>query len=294
MLSTTLSDTNRVPAKVLLFGEYSILYNSQGLIIPYDGFFGELKFNGANTDSHQTIVELYSYLNKNKNNILNLTELKNDLEKGLFFESNIPMGQGLGSSAAITAAIYQQYSNSKAKISDSELQDYLGEIESFFHGKSSGFDPLVCCLKQSILRNSCGKIQSIKNSDLQNNTQIFLVPTGKIRRGSKVISSFLEKMKTPEYSNLLKSKYIPLNDSCVKSYVENPQDLQEKLKELSVLQLELFKEQIDESLISQWENGIETNEYFMKLCGAGGGGYYLAFSFQQSFIAPKDWIKLQV
>ena len=206
MLSTTLSDTNRVPAKVLLFGEYSILYNSQGLIIPYDGFFGELKFNGANTDSHQTIVELYSYLNKNKNNILNLTELKNDLEKGLFFESNIPMGQGLGSSAAITAAIYQQYSNSKAKISDSELQDYLGEIESFFHGKSSGFDPLVCCLKQSILRNSCGKIQSIKNSDLQNNTQIFLVPTGKIRRGSKVISSFLEKMKTPEYSNLLKSK----------------------------------------------------------------------------------------
>jgi mevalonate kinase len=27
-----------------------------------------------------------------------------------------------------------------------------------------------------------------------------------------------------------------------------------------------------------WQQGIETNDYYLKLCGSGGGGYILGFT----------------
>ena len=27
-----------------------------------------------------------------------------------------------------------------------------------------------------------------------------------------------------------------------------------------------------------WKNGIKTNDYYLKLCGSGGGGYILGFT----------------
>ena len=29
---------------------------------------------------------------------------------------------------------------------------------------------------------------------------------------------------------------------------------------------------------SLWEKGLETNDYYLKLCGSGGGGYILGFT----------------
>jgi mevalonate kinase len=44
-----------------------------------------------------------------------------------------------------------------------------------------------------------------------------------------------------------------------------------------------------------WKNGIKTNEYYLKLCGSGGGGYILGFTedFENAKIALKDY-KLEV
>ena len=27
-----------------------------------------------------------------------------------------------------------------------------------------------------------------------------------------------------------------------------------------------------------WKNGLDTNDYYLKLCGSGGGGYILGFT----------------
>ncbi len=35
---------------------------------------------------------------------------------------------------------------------------------------------------------------------------------------------------------------------------------------------------IPDSFHQLWENGIETNDYYLKLCGSGGGGYILGFT----------------
>ena len=44
-----------------------------------------------------------------------------------------------------------------------------------------------------------------------------------------------------------------------------------------------------------WKKGIETNAYYLKLCGSGGGGYMLGFTedLEKAKAALKDY-KLEV
>ena len=50
------------------------------------------------------------------------------------------------------------------------------------------------------------------------------------------------------------------------------------VKKLSKVVLKHFKPMIPDTFHQLWENGIETNDYYLKLCGSGGGGYILGFT----------------
>ncbi|WP_436570317.1 GHMP family kinase ATP-binding protein, partial [Klebsiella pneumoniae] len=78
-------------------------------------------------------------------------KLSRELDKGLFFRSDIPQGFGLGSSGALVAAIFLRYLDKAGDFKDElkhltmdriqNLKSYLGALEGYFHGKSSGIDP---------------------------------------------------------------------------------------------------------------------------------------------------------
>ena len=42
--------------------------------------------------------------------------------------------------------------------------------------------------------------------------------------------------------------------------------------------LDNFKPMIPTKFHELWKHGIETNDYYLKLCGSGGGGYILGFT----------------
>ena len=42
--------------------------------------------------------------------------------------------------------------------------------------------------------------------------------------------------------------------------------------------LEYFSPMIPVSFHDLWKKGIESNAYYLKLCGSGGGGYILGFT----------------
>jgi mevalonate kinase len=46
-----------------------------------------------------------------------------------------------------------------------------------------------------------------------------------------------------------------------------------------VLQFDFFSEMIPEKFKRIWENGIQSGTYSLKLCGSGGGGFILGFSW---------------
>jgi mevalonate kinase len=50
------------------------------------------------------------------------------------------------------------------------------------------------------------------------------------------------------------------------------------LSTLSSLQLNHFSEMILPNIVEFWMGGLKSNEYYLKLCGAGGGGYVIGFA----------------
>ncbi len=97
----------------------------------------------------------------------NLEVLKTDVERGMYFDSSIPQGYGVGSSGALVAAIYDKYADNKITVLENltrekllQLKNIFSQMESFFHGKSSGLDPLNSYLSIPILINSKDNIEA--------------------------------------------------------------------------------------------------------------------------------------
>jgi mevalonate kinase len=66
-------------------------------------------------------------------------------------------------------------------------------------------------------------------------------------------------------------------------------------KKLSMVVLNNFKPMIPEQFHAIWQKGIDTNDYYLKLCGSGGGGYILGFTqdMERARLSLKDY-KLEV
>jgi len=142
-------------SKILLFGEYGIIKDSKGLSIPYNFFKGALKKDKKPTEigvnSNKKLKEFASYLKTINTELVTLDfkRLDQDLLEGMYFDSSIPQGYGVGSSGALVAAFYDKYAQHKITILENltrekllKLKVIFSEMESFFHGKSSGLDPL--------------------------------------------------------------------------------------------------------------------------------------------------------
>lgn len=280
-------------AKILLFGEYGIIEDSQGLTVPYSFYKGALKFSGLESDFEKKSnisLQKYSDYLKNlelpENFKLDIPRFQKDINGGLFFDSNIPQGYGVGSSGALVASIFEKYSVKKyspENISKNELKDLkkiFGELESYFHGKSSGIDPLICYMNLPILienRENVDKV-SIPESE-EGKGAIFLIDSGITGETGPMVQIFFEKMKTEGFRKTLKEEFIRYNNACIEAFLKKEMNpLFRNLKNLSVWAYENFKPMIPESIYKIWKKGIDTNVYYLKLCGSGGGGYILGFT----------------
>ena len=98
----------------------------------------------------------------------------------------------------------------------------------------------------------------------------------KFTRGRKWKLIYKEKCKTEAFQKLLKESIIPINNKCITDFMAGDfKELQSSFFKLSEFQFEYFKEMIPPLFREIWENGLRTNKYSLKLCGAGGGGFLL-------------------
>lgn len=280
-------------AKILLFGEYGIIEDSQGLTLPYSFYKGTLKFSDLDNDfekkSNQSLEKYSKYLSDLElpsDYQLDVKSFQKDIRKGLFFDSNIPQGYGVGSSGALVAAIFEKYSVIKRNpetISKDELKDLkviFGQLESYFHGKSSGIDPLICYMNLPILiesKESVDKV-SIPKEELGKGA-IFLIDSGITGETGPMIQIFFEKLKNEGFRKTLKEEFIRYNNACIDAFLKKDMNpFFRNLKKLSVWAYEHFRPMIPENLFNVWKTGLDSNAYYLKLCGSGGGGYILGFA----------------
>jgi mevalonate kinase len=298
-------------SKILLFGEYGIIKDSKGLSIPYNFYNGALKMEDNPSEvaqqSNQSLQRFADYLSKIDHSLVvfDIQSLNKDVKAGMYFDSSIPQGYGVGSSGALVAAIYDKYAQDKITVLENLTREKLltlkaifSEMESFFHGKSSGLDPLNSYLSLPILINSKENIEAtgIPTQSSDGQGAVFLLDSGIIGETAPMVSIFMENMKQEGFRTMLKNQFIKHTDACVDDFLKGDiKSLFKNTKQLSKVVLNNFKPMIPAQFHELWKNGIETNDYYLKLCGSGGGGYILGFTpdIKKAQLALKDY-KLEV
>ena len=294
-------------SKILLFGEYGIIKNSKGLAIPYNFYKGTLKTlaeveleddsNGQKREearkSNEALRAFASHLETltNEENPIvrfNIEKLNADIADGMYFDSSIPQGYGVGSSGALVAAIYSEYAINPINAMENLTREHLlrlkaifGRMESFFHGTSSGLDPLNSYLSLPILINSHDNIEptGIPTQTPDGKGAVFLLDSGIIGETAPMVRIFMENMKNEAFQKMLKEEFIKYTDACIDDFLKGRfKSLFGNIKSLSSIVLNHFKPMIPQEFHTLWKQGIDTGDYFLKLCGSGGGGYILGFT----------------
>lgn len=281
-------------SKILLFGEYGIIEDSKGLSIPFNFFKGGLRIGDMSEliekESNLNLKKFRDYLLKIEINTVefDFEKLNLDLDKGMFFDSSIPQGYGVGSSGALVAAFYDRYALNKITVLENltkskilVLKNIFSTMESFFHGKSSGLDPLNSYLSLPILIHSKNEVETtgIPSQESKGKGAVFLLDSGKSSDTAPMVDLFFKSMKNKNYNKMIQEEFIKTTDSCVDDFLNgNFNSLFKNIKVLSKVVLKNFKPMIPENFHNIWAKGIESDEYFLKLCGSGGGGYILGFA----------------
>ena len=108
---------------------------------------------------------------------------------------------------------------------------------------------------------------------------IFLLNSGKPGETQPMVNLFMEKMKNDGFRNMIKDQFKKYNDACIQAFLRgDTKPLFSNLRSLSSLLLDNFKPMIPAAFHDLWKKGLDSNAYYLKLCGSGGGGFVLGFT----------------
>ena len=275
-------------SKFLMFGEYGLIYDVMALSVPFPKFSGFLDFDTdhSHLESNAEIRKFYEYLKSLDSTqtlhfSFDLEKLKNDLDEGLFFNSNIPQQYGLGSSGALVAALFSKYafpSDLGNNLSPEILKANFSVLESYFHGKSSGLDPLISYLNKPILIDSKKQICPIEFDMSKSGVAMALIDTKTTGATGPLVKHFIDLFNFPEFKLAFDNQFIPANNGCIESLLsgDKPKFFQ-YLEQLVRFQVYHFHQMIPVNF-HRVISFAHCEKVYIKLLGSGGGGFLLAFA----------------
>ena len=273
----------RYYSKVILFGEYSMIFDATALMIPLKRFSAQWQFpqsrnRASSLTSNHSLKQFCRYLSENEmlSNLFDLQNFKTDLEEGLFLASNVPSGYGLGSSGTLVTAVYDRYAMQKTE-DYLQLKTLFGQMESHFHGSSSGIDPLQCYMGKPFKITPKG-VELLSDDFLKKDVHICLIDT-KIKSNTKpLVDHFKKQREDAEFLSRFQSEYVPCVTSCIDTMIQGDTNLFFKsLKQLTKGQLAFLRPMVTQNTVDLFTAEYDFN-FGVKISGSGGGGYVLGFT----------------
>ena len=245
-----------------------MIQGEEALAIPIQNFQGRLVLESSFQEDN--IAPFIQYLGALPNIYLNQDLIEGIALDKLIFKSNIPVGYGAGSSGALTAAVYDAFVIKH----DGPLQEALASMEDYFHGSSSGLDPLVSYRGESTLP-----------IDKRGVGHFYLLDTGLSRKTAPLVEIFKKKAEYQSFEALAEMNQRAI--LAMKDYDLNA--LRKAMSEISAYQFEHFQEMIPSEFKNIWKDSLSEGGLCIKLCGAGGGGFLLLFSEEEKYVM--QWAK---
>lgn len=298
------------PAKCILFGEHAVVYGEPGIAspllsckanakaYPYDKGFLKLESNLGKTEEEvkeykelgkwlnekweecykaKDFSELFSYTKKQPEktwlSVLSYYfNLPEDFSAYIKTSSSIPIGSGLGSSAALSSAIAKCLAKLIGENEREKIFNACLLCEKMFHGTPSGIDSAITCYEKPLLFRKSYGFDFFEIKPLE----IFLIYTHKPEKTTgelvQKVRNLSEDYREPRIRKIGK---ITLE---AKKALENgeKQKIIYYMKENQLLLKELgvSSEEIDR--VTGKIN--EEKDMAAKLSGAGGGGIVIALA----------------
>lgn len=277
------------PAKLLLLGEHTVLHGGDALAVPLPQFGARWSVS-APTES-QPFPRWAAYAKTAVTPAEGQAPMATWLDVDRFaaeasvltVDSTIPRDYGLGSSGALTALVYARYRREPADPPLPQLRRRLGQLESFFHGRSSGLDPLVCYRRTGVHVRADGAVATLAPPRLATERgRWFLLDARQPKAGHAAIARFRASAQEAGFRQNFLRPARTLTAELIAELSSGPQEPGEGwvrgLRQLSALQLAYLPWLIPEAVAAAWRRLLDADAAYVKLCGAGGGGYFLGWA----------------
>ena len=181
----------------------------------------------------------------------------------------------------------------------------FSKMEAFFHGSSSGTDPLISYLgargTAAALRFGAGRPMEVlpmplagwpnglqitvgpaqANDNPSGNTwRLELLDTQQPRQTAPLVNEFRRRLGDPEFRGAVQNELIPANAAAIQALLAGNADaFGQALRNISFFTLQRLTFMIPEAFPGVWGESLKrtpesgATERMFKLCGAGGGGY---------------------
>jgi mevalonate kinase len=206
---------------------------------------------------------------------LDVDRLSRDVTDGWYLPSSIPIGYGAGSSGSVVAAIYDRYGDGK-DLSLTQVRDRLSAIEGFYHGTSSGIDPLVSLTDSAIMKVG----QDLQQVDLPSGVlgHYHLLDTGQARSTKPLVEWYKARLFSDPVFGQRMEDVKSSQDLAIAALLDGDSNkLKQYANRISEMQYNRLSELIPDDLMHWWSQTLDTDTIAPKLCGAGGGGYILVW-----------------
>jgi mevalonate kinase len=279
------------PSKVMLAGEYAVVIGGSALTVPFHRFSARVRSvkdipPGKEREAGQSIEylkNLFDYIRRlpayGFHTPPDLDLFSGNLDS-YWLDLDIPVGFGLGSSGAVSAAVYDQFFPGSQELTLPQQKEDLALIESYFHGKSSGVDALTCHAGSTLRFYPSGSVQKVRfdPAEIPGGYRFFLLNSGERADTGPLVKHFLDRMKDKEFRCAMEEEYLPLVEKLIDTLTgEREADPSMLMNVISSFQLEYFQKMIPDKMIDLWLEGQVSNEYYLKLNGSGGG-YFLGIT----------------
>lgn len=271
-----------IHAKCILCGEHAILRGRSAIVVPVHSKAFKLKFQQTgdqcqfdyeNTPCGETLLILFENLFQHALSLMDKSF--KDVGGKFILENNIPIGYGLGFSAAACVSL-TKWMIWKKWIEPDNLFVFSQKLEDFYHGKSSGVDIAGVLAENPIIYLGNGVIKKINPKW---NPDLYLSNTNLAAKTSECVEQVARLWK--DNITLAQSIDDEMEDSVTlaqQALLKNKKTGLTKLQKAIEISNVCFQRWglINEEMDQHMKMLIANQAMAVKPTGGGGGGYVLS------------------